>query len=358
MKKRVLIIDDSALIREILTEVINKIPGFEVVGSAPDPHYGAEKVVKLNPDIITLDIEMPKMDGLTFLEKLMRLRPLPVLIISSLAAHNSETALKALELGAVDYIPKPTKKITEVLPEITNEIRRKLEMCAVCRISASVTSKGEVDKKYAKTAKQGEVLKKSNKVIAFQTTDKIIAIGASTGGTVAIAKLLEKCPPNLPGMVIVQHMPKGFTQSFATRLNKDTELVVKEAEDNDAIIPGQVLIAPGDQHMVVDRSGARYFVRLHSGPPIKHHRPSVELLFSSVANTAGPNAIGIILTGMGDDGADGMLEMRQNGANTIAQDESSSTVFGMPKVAIEKGGVETVLKLPDIAPYLQKYKIT
>lgn len=358
-KKKVLVIDDSALVREILTDIINSLDNFTVVGTAPDPLVGADKVMRLNPDIITLDIEMPKMDGLTFLEKLMRIHPRPVLIISSLAQHNSDLALKALELGALDYICKPARRLTEVLPELKREVYQKLELCCIGKINVPKESRMQIEKRY----RPNEVKVKNNnlgeisKQITFSTTDKIIVIGASTGGTVALARLLQACPTNLPGIVIVQHMPPGFTKSFANRLNCDTQLVVKEAEDNDTIIPGQVLIAPGGKHLLVDRSGSRFFVRTSDHPPVKHHRPSVDVLFRSAALTVGQNAVGIIMTGMGDDGAEGMLELKQSGAYNIAQDENSCIVFGMPKVAIEKGAVDTILPLDQIAGHLLKYRI-
>ncbi|MBF0361207.1 MAG: chemotaxis response regulator protein-glutamate methylesterase [Oligoflexia bacterium] len=348
-KKRVLIIDDSALVREILTEVISGLDNFEVIGTASDPQVGADKIVKLNPDIITLDIEMPIMDGLTFLEKLMRLRPLPVLIISSLSKANSDVALKALELGAVDYITKPSTNVIKMLPELRDDIRKKLEVCAISKISKQRTTRSEIETKYSTDA----VIAKKEQAISFKTTDKIIAIGASTGGTVALAKLLSALPANMPGIVIVQHMPAGFTKTFANRLNNDSALAVKEATTNDTIIPGHVLIAPGGHHLIVNRSGTRFSVTINDGPAVNHHKPSVDVLFRSVAQSAGANAIGVILTGMGDDGAAGMFEMKQVGCFNIAQDEHTSTVFGMPKVAIERGGVDKILALEEIAQYLR-----
>ncbi|MBF0301154.1 MAG: chemotaxis response regulator protein-glutamate methylesterase [Oligoflexia bacterium] len=353
-KKKVLIIDDSALIREILTEVINSFNNFEVIDTAADPHIGANKIVKLNPDIVTLDIEMPIMDGLTFLEKLMRLRPIPVLIISSLSKANSDVALKSLELGAVDYVTKPSAHIVKILPELREEIKSKLEICAISKISRERISRVEVEKKYSADA----VLPVKKNIISFQTTEKIIAIGASTGGTVALTKLLSMLPGNMPGIVIVQHMPAGFTKAFATRLNCDTSLKVKEAEENDTIIAGHVLIAPGGQHLLVNRSGTRFFVKINDGPTVNRHKPSVDVLFRSVAQSAGANSVGVILTGMGDDGALGMLEMKQVGSFNLAQNEASSVVFGMPKVAIEKGGVDKVLSLEEIAKYLLNNYVT
>ncbi|OFZ47715.1 MAG: chemotaxis response regulator protein-glutamate methylesterase [Bdellovibrionales bacterium RIFOXYB1_FULL_37_110] len=348
MVKKVLIIDDSALIREVLSNIINSFPEYEVVGTAPDPHVGAEKIMTLKPDVITLDVEMPKMDGLTFLEKLMRLRPMPVLLISSLTAKNSHLALKGLELGAVDYIHKPTAAIKDNLKYLHEEIKDKLDACVTSKVKQLKTTKLEVEKKYS----TDEVLLKKTKKIDFITTEKVIAIGASTGGTVALSKLLPELPSELPGIVVVQHMPEGFTRSFAQRLNNECQMLVKEAEDNDTILSGQILIAPGNRHMLVERSGTRYYVRLNDGQLVNRHKPSVDVLYRSVSQTVGPNALGIILTGMGDDGANGLLEMKDAGAYTLGQDEKSSTVYGMPKVAFERGGVAKQMSLEDIKKYL------
>ena len=349
MKKyKILIIDDSALIREILTDIINGLDELEVIGTAPDPHVGADKIVKLSPDAVTLDIEMPKMDGLTFLEKLMRIRPIPVLIFSSLTSNNSkELGLKALELGAVDYITKPTQSLKDSIEELTIDIEMKLKACVVSKVKRSVTTKIEVEEKYSV-----DQVVKSKSRINFETTEKVIVIGASTGGTVAISKLLMGLPTNIPGIVIVQHMPAGFTKSFAQRLDNESNLYVKEAEENDTILSGQVLLAPGGKHMVMNRSGTRYFVNINDGVPVNRHKPSVDVLFRSAAQTIGPNAIGIILTGMGDDGADAMLEMKESGSYNIAQNEDSCIVFGMPKVAIEKGGVDKIISLDEIHQFI------
>lgn len=350
-KKKVVIIDDSAMMREILSEMINNFEEYEVVATAADPHIGADKIMKHLPDIITLDVEMPKMDGLTFLEKLMRLRPMPVLIISSLTQRNSDLALKALELGALDYVTKPTRAIKDSMDEISAQIKEKLDAGVLSKVKRLETTKLEVEKKYSTDA----VIEKS-KHIKFMTTDKVIAIGASTGGTVALARLLQKLPTDIPGIVIVQHMPAGFTKSFAQRLDRECELYVKEAQDNDTILSGQVLIAPGDIHMVMKRSGTRYYVNLLKGEPVNRHRPAVDVLFRSAAQSAGPNAIGVILTGMGDDGARGLLEMREVGCETIAQDEASSTVFGMPKVAIDMGAANKIMPLDKIGGVLMKHR--
>ena len=351
MKKKVLIVDDSAFIRKLLTEIINSDPQFEVVGVAPDPTVAAEKIVSLNPDMITLDIEMPKMDGLTFLEKLMRLKPIPVLIISSLSTVNSDIAFEAMRLGAIDYIPKPAEDIAKILPELTSEIHQKLRACAYAKVTIRTTNSSKQNPK-------NPLDKAENRKINFKTTDKVIAIGASTGGTVALEALFKLLPVNIPGIVVVLHMPPGFTKSFANRLNDLCDLAISEAEDNEQVMAGKVLIAPGNQHLILNRSGAKYFVNIINTPPVNRHRPSVDVLFRSVAEIAGINGIGIILTGMGDDGAAGLLEMKTAGADTVGQSEKTCTVYGMPKVAFEKGAVNHVCSIEEIANYISKIKIT
>lgn len=355
IKKRVLIVDDSALIRQILTDIINSLSDFEVCGTAPDPHVAAEKIVSLKPDVMTLDIEMPKMDGLTFLEKIMRLRPLPVLIFSSLVGNGSTVGLKALELGAIDYIAKPTKKITDSIAELKVQIEEKLKaaVSSAKKIKNPTTTRAELDKKYNS---ETQIQKKEH--LTFQTTDKVIAIGASTGGPVALSYIFARLNANIPGIVVVIHMPPGFTKSFAERLNRESKLTVKEAVSNDTILPGMVLVAEGNRHLLVKRSGARYYVEIDDGPHVNRHRPSVDVLFRSTAQNIGPNAIGVILTGMGDDGALGMREMKESGSFNIAQDESTSLIYGMPKVAVERGGVDKQLTLDEIVEYLNSLKIT
>lgn len=353
MDKKVLIVDDSAFIRQLLKELINSIDGFSVIDTAIDPVCASRKIVELKPDIITLDIEMPKMDGLTFLEKIMKFHPIPVLVISSLSEKNSKVTLAAMEMGAVDCVLKPTRNITEVFDELKEEIASKLKTCARVNIKKHLTYTRPLEPKYGTDA----VLKKSTKALSFSTTDKVIAIGTSTGGTVALANLFSLLPVSMPGMVVVIHMPQGFTKSFSERLNETTPFNVKEAEDGDAIIPGRILIAPGGVHTYVERTGAKYIVKVKSGPPVNRHCPSVDVLFRSVSQTVGHNAIGIMLTGMGDDGAKGMLEMKEQGAINLAQSEKSALVFGMPKVAIDLGGVDTVASLEDIAKYLLKFKV-
>jgi two-component system chemotaxis response regulator CheB len=350
MDKKVLVVDDSAFLREILSDIINNIDGFTVIGTAADPHIAAEKIMKLQPDIITLDIEMPKMDGLTFLEKIMRLKPIPVLIISTLVAGKSSLGLKALELGAVDYVAKPTESLKDSLADLTSEIKRKLQACAITKVQRRTASREDLDKKYDNTTTK-------SKAINFSTTDKVIAIGSSTGGTVVLSKILKELPVNMPGIVIVQHMPAGFTNEFAKSLDRESQLFVKQAEHGDSILSGQVLIAPGGFHMVVRRSGTKFFVELNEEAPVTYSRPSVDVLFNSVAETMGKNSASFILTGMGHDGADGMLNMKNAGAKTYAQDEKSCTVYGMPKSAIEKGGVEEIHDIEGIIEILKSYAI-
>ena len=351
MAIKVLIIDDSALVRSLLTEIINGQPDMEVVGTAPDPVVARSRIKELNPDVLTLDVEMPRMDGLVFLEKLMRLRPMPVVMVSSLTERNSYLTLHALELGAVDFITKPKVGIASGLQEYAGEIADKIRAASRARIPARTAATGPalftVERK--NTADAVLLLQRQQ----FTSTEKLIAIGASTGGTEALRLLLSAIPPDSPGIVVTQHMPETFTRAFAHRLNSQCRINVKEAEENDRILPGHAFIAPGNRHLLVERSGADYRVRLSEGPPVNRHRPAVDVLFRSVANCAGDNAIGIILTGMGDDGAAGLLEMKQAGALTFAQDEKSCVVFGMPKEAIALGAVDEILDLQDIPQRLR-----
>lgn len=334
---RVLIVDDSAVVRKVFREELSRENGIEVIGTAPDPYVARDKIVQLKPDVITLDIEMPRMDGLTFLKKLMKYYPLPVIIVSSLTTKGSELALEALSLGALEVISKPSSaySVGDMSIQLADKIR------AVARVKVS---KGNGNLKQVKTKKPLTASK-----ALLKTTNKLIAIGASTGGTEAIRIVLESMPPNSPGIVIVQHMPAQFTTSFAQRLDKLSMITVKEAEDGDPVLNGQALLAPGNFHLLLRRSGARYFVKVKKGPLVHHQRPAVDVLFRSVAQYAGSNAIGIIMTGMGADGAAGLLEMQSAGAFTIAQDEKSCVVFGMPKEAIKLGAADTVVGLPSIA---------
>jgi len=345
MPIKVLIVDDSAMVRKILTQELSKDPEIEVVGSAPDPFVGRDKIVQLEPDVLILDIEMPRMDGLTFLEKLMKYHPMPVIIVSSLAKKGCDVALKALELGAAEVMGKPGESYS--VGDMSEQLTEKVKAVAYIKPSKMIPLS------YTKP----EIKYNSNALI--KTTNKIIAIGASTGGTEALREVLTTLPGDMPPIVIVQHMPQHFTKSFADRLNDMCELSVKEAEDHDLVSPGNVLIAPGNKHMVLRRSGAQYYVEIQDGPLVFHQRPSVETLFISVAKYAGSNAIGVILTGMGRDGANGLLEMKKAGAYTIAQDESSCIVFGMPKEAIQLGAamkVESLKRIPTTLINLLKNK--
>ena len=338
MKKiKVLIVDDSAVVRKIFSEELSKYPDIEVVGTAPDPFVARDKIVALLPDVITLDIEMPRMDGLTFLRKLMRYYPLPTIIVSSLTQRGGKLTLEAMEIGAVDVIAKPGSAYT--VGDMSLQLVEKIRAASRAKI----------------VIKNPEATETSVPLKALaQTTNKVIAIGASTGGTEALRQVLAQMPYNSPGIVVVQHMPANFTAAFAERLNGLCQLTVREAKDNDSVIPGLALIAPGNFHMILRRSGARYYVEIKTGPMVHHQRPAVDILFKSTAKYAGANAIGVILTGMGADGAEGLLEMKTAGAGTIAQDEASCVVFGMPKEAIKLGAVDKVLSLEQIAAEMMR----
>lgn len=333
MTIRVLIVDDSAVVRQTLQNELGKDSEIEVVGTAPDPYIARDKIVQLKPDVITLDIEMPRMDGLTFLRKLMTHYPLPVIIVSSLTKSGSEIALEALQNGAVEVLCKPGAAYT--VGDMSIELRDKIKSAANAKLSL-ITAKSNLESRPLTSA-------------LTKTTNKIVVLGASTGGTQAIESVLLQLPMNAPGTVIVQHMPAGFTNAFAARLNKLCQVEVREAIDGDVVSSGTVLIAPGNRHMLIKRSGAQYFVEVKDGPLVGHHRPSVDVLFQSAAQHVGKNAIGVMLTGMGQDGAKGMLKMREAGALNIAQDEASSVVYGMPKAAYEIGAVDRVLPLDEIA---------
>jgi len=340
-KTRVLIIDDSALIRKLLTEIINSQPDMEAIGSAPDPLVAREMIREMNPDVLTLDVEMPKMDGIDFLEKLMRLRPMPVVMVSTLTEKGSDITFRALELGAVDFVSKTKIDIAAGLKEYGAEIANKI------RIAKSAKFKRLASLPITKSATADVVLPAVSNRIA--STEKLIIVGASTGGTEAIKEFLIRMPPDSPGILITQHMPEGFTKSFANRLNNLCKISVVEACGGERILPGHAFIAPGHSHLLLKRSGANYMTELNQGEPVSRHRPSVDVLFRSAANCAGKNAVGVILTGMGRDGATGMLEMHKAGSYNFAQDEASCVVFGMPKEAIAAGGVDEVVSLKDMA---------
>lgn len=337
---KVLVVDDSAIVRKILSRQLNQHRGIEVIGTAPDPYIARDKIVALQPDVLTLDVEMPRMDGITFLGKLMKHHPIPVIILSSLTPKGSKMALEALAAGAVDVIskPGPAYSVADACAELVEKIK--------------IASRANISKK---TLAQQQTHTPATRLSMAETTNKIFAIGASTGGVQALMRVLSALPANAPGTLVVQHMPAKFTTSFAERLNNDCAVNVSEAKDGDHVIPGRVLIAPGGYHMLLQRSGANYYVNVKDGPSVCRQKPSVELMFNSVAKYAGANAVGAILTGMGNDGAGGLLNMRQSGAHTIAQDEATSIVFGMPKEAIEKGGAEKVLPLSDVAKNMIKF---
>jgi two-component system, chemotaxis family, protein-glutamate methylesterase/glutaminase len=341
-RTKVVVVDDSALIRKVLAEIINGQRDMICVGAAPDPIAARELIRATNPDVITLDVEMPKMDGLDFLERLMRLRPMPVVMVSTLTEKGSEVTLRALELGAVDFVAKPKLDITKGMQEYAAEIAEKIRAAAASKVRGRAP---------APAGTPPRILAALGSRVA--TTEKLIIIGASTGGTEAIKDVLVQFPPDAPGVLVTQHMPEGFTKSFAARLDKLSRITVSEAVHGERILPGHAYIAPGgNAHLKLKRSGANYVVELDPAPPVNKHRPSVDVLFRSAAEVAGANALGVILTGMGKDGAAGMLEMRQAGAYTIAEDESTCVVFGMPREAIAAGGVEEVAPLGDIAQRL------
>lgn len=341
-KIRVLVVDDSAVVRRVFSDELSHEKDIEVVATAPDPYVARDKIVALKPDVVTLDIEMPRMDGITFLRKLMKYFPLPVIIVSSLTPAGGSLALEAIESGAVDVICKPGEaySVGDMSAQLAEKIRAAAQVNIAQRAQAIASSQ--------KAAPQ------TQKLSLTKTTNKIIAIGASTGGTEALKEVLMQFPPNSPGIMIVQHMPANFTTSFAERLDSLCQIRVKEAADGDSVVAGTALLAPGNFHMVMRRSGARYYVNIKSGPLVCYQRPAVDVLFNSVAAYGGANAVGVILTGMGKDGAQGMLKMKEAGAQTIAQDEKSCVVFGMPKEAIALGGVDKVASLKDIPAEVMK----
>lgn len=348
MKTKVLVIDDSALIRSLLTEIINDTKDLQVVGTAPDPLVAREMIKQLNPDVLTLDVEMPRMDGLDFLEKLMRLRPMPVLMVSTLTERGSEITLRALELGATDFVTKPKMGITQGMQHYADEICEKIRTAAKAKISTLQSIAKSTTSQTQQSALRNPLI----------SSEKLLIIGASTGGTEAIKAFLMQMPSDCPGILITQHMPAGFTKSFANRLDTQCKISVKEAVDGERVLPGHAYIAPGDKHLLLARSGANYVTRLSDDEPVNRHKPSVDVLFDSAAAYAGKNAIGVILTGMGKDGAAGMLRMRQAGAFNFAQDEESCVVYGMPREAVAQGGVHEVAHLNELPRMVMHYLST
>jgi two-component system chemotaxis response regulator CheB len=336
-KIRVLIVDDSALMRQVLGTLLARDPAIDVVGAAADPYVARDKIKQLSPDVLTLDVEMPRMDGLAFLEKLMRARPMPVVMVSSLTEAGCGTTLRALELGAVDFVTKPRLDLREHLPAVAREVIGKIKAAACARVRRPQPRPAVTP------------LRRPASTALIKSTDQVIAVGASTGGTEALKDFLMGLPADCPGVVIVQHMPEKFTRAFAERLDRLCPVRITEASDGDRVLNGHALIAPGGYHMRLVRTGATYLVRLGDDAPVNQHRPSVDVLFESCSETAGSNAVGIIMTGMGDDGARGLLAMRKAGARTLAQDEGSCVVFGMPKAAIDVGAAERVLPLSHLA---------
>lgn len=340
-KIKVLIVDDSAVIRKLFSKIVESCPDMELVATAPDPYVAREKLVEHKPDVMTLDVEMPRMDGLSFLEKVMQFMPTRTLVISSLAKEGSETALRALELGAIDVVEKPSMDVTKTLEEMTQKIAEKIRMAARARIQPRTAT--EVSK---------IVKPKLTSTALAKTTHQLLAIASSTGGTEALKTVLQGLPPDLPGTVIVQHMPAGFTKTYADSLNARYPFEVKEAQDGDKVLPGRVLIAPGNFHMELTRNGAYYHVKLHQQPMLHGVRPAADYLMKTVAKYAGSNAMGLVLTGMGKDGAEGLLEMKKAGAYTIAQSEKTCVVYGMPGAAVQLGAVDTILDLDKISAEL------
>jgi two-component system chemotaxis response regulator CheB len=366
-KTRVVVVDDSALVRSLLTEIINRQSDMECIGAASDPFVAREMIRNLNPDVITLDVEMPRMDGLDFLSKLMRLRPMPVVMVSTLTERGADVTLRALELGAVDFVAKPKIGVAEGLKQLAEEITDKVRIAAQARVRRTPSAALSGGAPAGAPAAPGSAVSPGRHPTAHGTTvgappptapighlstEKIICIGASTGGTEATKEVLLRLPPDAPAVVITQHMPPGFTRSYAARLDSLCKIRVKEASDGERILPGHAYIAPGGLHLSIERSGANYIARVRDGEPVNRHKPSVEVLFESAARVLGPNAFGIMLTGMGADGAQAMRAMRDAGAYNVCQDEASCVVFGMPREAIARGAAHEVLPLTQIATHV------
>jgi len=350
-KIRVVVVDDSALVRSLLTEIINRQHDMQCVGAAADPLVAREMIRELNPDVITLDVEMPRMDGLEFLSRLMRLRPMPVVMVSTLTEQGADITLRALEMGAVDFVAKPRIGVSSGLNELAGDIVDKIRVAAAAHVRRlAAPSAGATNRQVGPGASAGAETPRAP--LPRMSTEKIICIGSSTGGTEAIREVLVPMPPDAPGIVITQHMPPGFTTSFAARLNGLCKIRVAEAQDGQRILPGHAYIAPGGRHLRIDRSGSNYVAVVEDSEPVNRHRPSVEVLFKSAARVLGPNALGIMLTGMGADGAEAMREMKDAGSYNYVQDEATCVVFGMPRMAIQHGAAHEVLPLQQIAPAL------
>jgi two-component system chemotaxis response regulator CheB len=347
-KTRVVVVDDSALVRSLLTEIINRQPDMQCIGSASDPYAAREMIRNLDPDVITLDVEMPRMDGLDFLSKLMRLRPMPVVMVSTLTERGAEVTLKALELGAIDFVAKPRIGVADGLQQLAAEITDKIRIASKARVSRLQVAAAAGSPASGTSSSVPPLLASLGRL----STEKLIFIGASTGGTEATREVLVNLPPDSPAVVITQHMPPGFTRSYANRLDGLCKIRVKEAVDGERIIPGHAYIAPGGLHLSVERSGANYIACVADGDPVNRHKPSVEVLFQSAARVVGPNAIGVMLTGMGADGAKAMRAMREAGSYNVCQDEASCVVFGMPREAIAHGAAHEVLPLTKIAGHI------
>jgi len=356
-KIKVLIVDDSAVTRKLLSDALSRSRDIEVVGTALDPYIAVDKIKKLEPDVLTLDIEMPRMDGITFVSKLMIARPMPVIMVSALTDAGASATVKALEAGAVDFILKPQLDDEEAWRTFADDLIEKVLSAAGSKIKRRMTPAAApveemaVEKKYTADV----ILPKKAGETARLRTDQIVAIGASTGGTEVIAEILSSLPADMPGIVIVQHMPEKFTKAFADRVNGMSRLYVKEAEHGERLYRGMALVAPGNRHMLLRHDNTGYYIKINDGPPVNRHRPSVDVIFRSVAQIAGGNALGVILTGMGADGAEGLLEMKEAGAATIAQDEASSVVFGMPREAIRLGAANMIKNISSIIQYISRY---
>ncbi len=350
---RVMVVDDSALVRQLLSEILNQDPAIEVVATAADPYLAREKIKQFNPDVLTLDVEMPRMDGVTFLRNLMRLRPMPVVMVSTMTQKGAQVTLEALELGAFDFVEKPRLDLSHTLADYADEIRDKVK--AAAGVSVQALERRAARQLEEKLSADAILARQAGRSTTLRTTEKIVAIGASTGGTEAIREVLCALPANAPAMVITQHIPAAFSAAFASRVDGLAAVRVTQAQQGEQILPGHAYIAPGDQHLLVERSGARYYCQLNDGPLVSRHKPSVDVLFRSVAQNVGPNAVGIMLTGMGDDGAQGMLEMHEAGAFNLVQDEKTSIVWGMPGAAVKLGAADKTVALQNIAEEIMYY---